>query len=90
MFCKKSFLKNLAELTEKHLCWILFLIMLQAHDYIKKRLRHRFLTLNFDKLLRTTFYTTLPMTVSAIIESTEINPTKQSFPVISYQQIAQL
>ena len=29
-FCKRSFLKNFAKLTEKHLCWSLFLINLQA------------------------------------------------------------
>ena len=30
VFCKKVVLKNLSIFTEKHLCWSLFLIMLQA------------------------------------------------------------
>ena len=34
-YVKKSALKNLANITKKHLCWSLFLI-----KFIKKRLQH--------------------------------------------------
>ena len=39
---KKSVLKNFANHTGKHLCWSLFLIKLQAYNFIKKRLQHLF------------------------------------------------
>ena len=52
-FCKKANLKNFAILTEKHLCWSLFLIKLQAVcNFIKKRLQHKWLFVNIAKFVR--------------------------------------
>ena len=36
LFCKKGVLRNLAKITEKHLCQSLFLIKPQACNFIKK------------------------------------------------------
>ena len=52
MFYKINALKNLAILTEKHLCWRFFLI-----NFIKKRLQHRCFPANVAKCLRSAFYT---------------------------------
>ena len=40
---------------EKHLCWSLFLVKLKAFNFIKKKLQHKYLPVNFAKFLRTTF-----------------------------------
>ena len=57
VFCKKKgVLKDFAIFTGKHLCWSLFLkknTNLQAWNFIKKRLKHMYFTVNIAKLLRT-------------------------------------
>ena len=58
VFCKKSAIKNLAKLTGKYLCWILFfnkVAGLWPATILKKKLRHRFFAVNFAKFLRTSF-----------------------------------
>ena len=52
---KKVVLKNFATFVGKHLCWSLFLIKLQACNFIKKRLQHRDFPVNIAKFLRTPF-----------------------------------
>ena len=49
---KEGVLKDSANFTEKHLCWSLFLIKLQASTLIK-RLQHRCFPVKFEKFLRT-------------------------------------
>ena len=51
VFCKKAALKNFAKFTVQHQCQSLFL-MLQPWKFIKKRLQHRFFSLNFRKFFR--------------------------------------
>ena len=56
VFYKKTVLDNFAILTEKCLCWCLFLNKnagLQACNFIKKRLQHRCFLVNIAKFLRT-------------------------------------
>ena len=57
MFFKIGVLKNCSIFKEKHLCWSLFLIKLQplACNIIKKRLQHKFFSVNIEKFLRTVF-----------------------------------
>ena len=50
---KKGVLKNFANFLGKHLYWSLFLIKLQAYNFIKKRLRQRCFPVQFAKILRT-------------------------------------
>ena len=52
MSYEKAVLKNFATFTEKYLCWSLFLIKLQAGNFIKKRLQHRCFLVNIAKILR--------------------------------------
>ena len=47
MFFRTGVLRNFAILTEKHLCWSLF---------IKKRLQHIFSPVNIAKFLKTAFF----------------------------------
>ena len=58
VFCKNGVLKNFATFTGKHLCQSLFLIKLQPNtcNFIKKRLWHRCLPVNFEKFLGTPFF----------------------------------
>ena len=49
--CSQKFLK----IHRKALCWSQFLIKLQACNFIKQRLQHRCLPVNFAKLLKTSF-----------------------------------
>ena len=51
LFYKKAVLNNLAILIGKHLCWSLFLI--QASNFITKRLQHRCFPVNIAKFLKT-------------------------------------
>ena len=64
MFCKIRVLKNFAKFIRKHLCWDHFLIKFQVWrpatfpslkgcNFIKKRLQHSWLRVNFAKSLRT-------------------------------------
>ena len=53
MFFKIGVLKNFVILTEKHLCWSLFLIKLTPKT--PKRLQHRYFLVNIAKFLRTPF-----------------------------------
>ena len=46
-------LRNFVKFTEKHLCWSLFLIKLQACKFIEKRLQHWCFPLHVRKFLRT-------------------------------------
>ena len=46
-------LKNFAIFTGKHLSWNLFLIKLQACEFIEKRLQHWYFPLHVRKFLRT-------------------------------------
>ena len=61
MFFKVGVHKNVANFTEKHLCWSLFVIKLQAFrpgcNLIKKRLQHRCFSVKFGKFLRTSIFT---------------------------------
>ena len=53
---QKAVLKSFSIFTEKHLCWSLFLNKnagLQSWNFIKKRLQHRFFSVNIAKFLRT-------------------------------------
>ena len=52
MFFKIGALKNFAIFTGKCLCWSLFLIKLQAYNFIKKRFQHRGFPMNIAKFLR--------------------------------------
>ena len=53
MFFKKGALKNLLIFTGKCLCWSLFLIKLQAYNFItKQRFQHRTFPMNIAKVLR--------------------------------------
>ena len=54
-FKKNGVLKNSTKFTEKHLCWSLLCCSLRAGNFIKKRLHHRYLLVNFAKFLRTSF-----------------------------------
>ena len=63
VFSKKGVLKTLANSTEKHMCWRLFLIMLQVCNFnrIKNRIQHRCIPVKFLitpvlKNMRTTKY----------------------------------
>ena len=49
VFCRKGVFKNFANFTGKHLCWSL----LQACNFIKKRLQHWCFPVKFAKFLRT-------------------------------------
>ena len=60
MFCKNDALKNFTIFTEKRLCWSHFLIRLlkaaalsTAFRFIKKRLHHKFFSVNIANFLRT-------------------------------------
>ena len=67
MSFKKRVLKNLANFTEKQLCWSLFLIKLQALKIKKKnkKLQHRCFPVKFAKFLQDTFfYRTPPVAAS--------------------------
>ena len=55
MFFKTSVLKNFANFTGKHLGWSLFLLKLQACNFIKNRLQHRGFPVKFAKFLTTAF-----------------------------------
>ena len=52
---KEVVLKNFGNFTRKHLCWSLFnkVAVLQAFNFIKKRLQHRCFPMKFRKSLRT-------------------------------------
>ena len=49
----KSVLKNFAIFTGKFLCWSLFWTKLQACNFLKKRLQHRYFPVNVVKFSRT-------------------------------------
>ena len=59
MFFKTGVLKSFAIFTEQNLCWSLFLIKFQhcrpAFSF-KKRLQHRYFSVNIAKFLRRSFY----------------------------------
>ena len=57
MFFKIGVRKNFTNFTGKHLCWSLFLIKLQACNFLKKRLQHRDFPVKFVKFLKTSFFT---------------------------------
>ena len=60
MFFKVTVLKNVAVLSRKHLCWNLLLIKLQSWRpvfLLKKKLQHRWSSVNISKYLRTIFFT---------------------------------
>ena len=50
---KKCVLKNFGNFTGKHLCRSLFLIKLQACNFVKKRLQHKCFPVKFTKFLIT-------------------------------------
>ena len=52
MFFKIGALKNFAIFTGKCLCWSLFLIKLQAYNFIKRRFQHMSFPMNIAKFLR--------------------------------------
>ena len=49
---EKAVLKNFAMFTGIHLCWSLFLIIIQARNFIKKRLQQRYILVNISKFSR--------------------------------------
>ena len=60
MFCKKGVFRNFAKFTEKHLCQSLIFNKfagLRPATLLKKRLWHRYFSVNFAKFLRTPFLT---------------------------------
>ena len=75
MFFKKGALKSFAIFTGKCLCWSLFLIKLQAYNFIKKRFQHRSFPMNIAKFLRKFYikhFRSL-LLVTAIIEDIQRN-----------------
>ena len=60
MFFKTGVSRNVTIFRGKHLCWSLFLIKLQAWDFIstlsQKRLQHKCFPENIAKILQTTFF----------------------------------
>ena len=52
VFCKKIALKKIEKFTRKHLCRNLFLIKMQACNFIKKRIPYTFFPANFADFLR--------------------------------------
>ena len=60
VFCKKDVLKNFAKFTGKHRCQSLFsnkVAGFRPATLLKKGLRHRCFSVNFAKILRTSFLT---------------------------------
>ena len=60
LFCKKDVLRSLTKFTGKRLCQSLFfnkVACLRPATLLKKRLWHRCFPVNFEKSLRTPFYT---------------------------------
>ena len=53
VFCKRGVLKNFVNFTGKHFCLSLFLIKLQACNFVKKRLQHSSFPVHLDKFLKT-------------------------------------
>ena len=59
VFSKKAVLRNFPKLTGKHLCWSPFfnkIAGLRPASLLKKRLKHRCFTVNFEKFLKTPFF----------------------------------
>ena len=56
MFFKTCVLKKSINFTGKYLCWSLFIIKLQACNFVNKRLQHRCYLVKFAIFLRTPFY----------------------------------
>ena len=69
VFYKKAVLKNFAIFTGKYLCWSLFLIKLQACNFIKKRFQHRCLPVNIAKFLKTANLKNICRTAASVIFS---------------------
>ena len=58
VFFKKDVLRNFPKVTGQHLCHSLFfnkVAGLRPATLLKKRLRHRYFPVNFEKFLRTSF-----------------------------------
>ena len=55
VFCKKGVLRYMAKFTGKHLCQSLFFSGLRPATLLKKRLWHKYFSVNFTKCLRTPF-----------------------------------
>ena len=55
VFCKKGVLRYMAKFTGKRLCQSLFFSGLKPATLLKKRLWHRYFSVNFTKYLRTPF-----------------------------------
>ena len=57
-YVKDGVPKNFENFTGKHLCWSLFLmkLLVQACNFIKKRLHHQCFPVKFAKFLRTSFF----------------------------------
>ena len=53
MFFKTDVVKNFLTCKWKHQCWSLFSINLQACNFIKNRLQHKYFPVNITKFLRT-------------------------------------
>ena len=70
VFCINSFLKNFAKFTGKHLCWTFFfneVAGLRPAALLKKTLQHRWFSVNFAKVLRTSFFYRTPSVASSSI-----------------------
>ena len=57
VFCEKGFLRNFAKFTGKHLCQNLFFNKVPPASLLKKRLWHRYFSVNLANFLRTPFST---------------------------------
>ena len=56
---KKAFLKDVAIFTEKHLCWSLFFNkVVEASNFIKKKLQQKCFPMNVAKILKQLFWRT--------------------------------
>ena len=61
MFFKKGALKSFAIFTGKCLCWSLFLIKLQAYNFIKKEIPTQEFSYEYCKIFKKVLYKTLPV-----------------------------
>ena len=69
MFFKIGVLKKFEIFAGKHLCWSLFLTLLQNWIFIKKRFQHKCSPVYNVKFLRTAFFRTLLVAASKTKEA---------------------
>ena len=82
MFFKVGVLENSAIFTGKHLCWSLFLIKLQACNFIKKKLRLKCFLVHIAKFSRPAFLMEHPrwlLLISAVMKPVLCNLEKKNY-----------